>query len=696
MTYKSSFVLAAALALQVLAPMPATAQYTKWYLAEGATTSFFEDEILVANPNASPVTLTLTFLPENTASSQQTVTVPATSRTTLRLNDYVPNDAVSVIVDAPSNVLVERSMYWPGAARRGGHHANAVTAPALRWYFAEGSVNIFQDFILVANPSATNTANVTITFLRDNGQPPVTLNRTVAPLKRDTVWVNSFVPELAGESFAAIVESTNAVPVLAERAMYWNNFEGGHGATGVTAASQTFRFAEGYTGGGFQTFLLLQNPGGTAANTTVTFYPENGTPIPYNLTVGAGKRETVWVNALPFDPQGSFSMVVQSSQNIVAERAMYWGNFIDGHASQGSTTEETAWGFAEGLEDGHGGVEFDTFYLFVNSTNTPANIEATFYRDDGTGVVKTFTIPAAQRYTLIPAQYPELTYQKFSAFFRSTNAVPFVAERAVYWGSGYFGGHASLGTPWTSTIAAPPTIPAVSISSITPAAGSTNGGTDVVIAGDNFTRGTRVFIGGVEATGVRLSTEKSLTATTGAHAVGTVSVVVQTEFGSATLNNAYTYETPAPPPPPPSNPNTINLNQVNWLHTNISGWAQTSTITGVDITGDQICVYHTRAGTWPRTEFGNEDPIEVEGNVWIIAFVNGAWWAATYDWLRPGQECKFVTGSELGPDQIRIPPLDAGWQPKSGDTVGFMVSTRARDSVRNGEERTNVWTMKWP
>ena len=101
----------------------------------------------------------------------------------------------------------------------------------------------------------------------------------------------------------------------------------------------------------------------------------------------------------------------------------------------------------------------------------------------------------------------------------------------------------------------------------------------------------------------------------------------------------------------------------------------TARITNVRITGREICVDHTGAGRFPTSIFGT---ISVEGNVWILAQFGGRWHAATYDWLRPGQVCKGVTGGELGPDQIRISPMDRSWPgPRSGDSVGFMV-TRAR------------------
>ncbi len=158
--------------------------------------------------------------------------------------------------------------------------------------------------------------------------------------------------------------------------------------------------------------------------------------------------------------------------------------------------------------------------------------------------------------------------------------------------------------------------------------------------------------------------------------------------------------TPTPPPttpgpsPGPGAGDELDLRQVTFLHRDISRWPVTSTITNVRITPSEICVDHTGAGRFPTSTFGT---IQVEGNVWILAQFGGRWYAATYDWLRIGQTCKGMTARELGVDQIRIAPMDASWPgPRSGETVGFMVSARARDEVRAGEERTNVVLVRWP
>ena len=70
-----------------------------------------------------------------------------------------------------------------------------------------------------------------------------------------------------------------------------------------------------------------------------------------------------------------------------------------------------------------------------------------------------------------------------------------MAERATYWGAGYYGGHGSTGVPWTSAIATPPAVDLTpQISSISPNHGPVTGGTDITIRGANFTESTTVSI----------------------------------------------------------------------------------------------------------------------------------------------------------------------------------------------------------
>jgi len=136
----------------------------------------------------------------------------------------------------------------------------------------------------------------------------------------------------------------------------------------------------------------------------------------------------------------------------------------------------------------------------------------------------------------------------------------------------------------------------------------------------------------------------------------------------------------------------LDLRQVTWLDANLTGWPQTSTITNISIGDPPITIEHTKAGQWPHIEVGGQ---VLEGNPWVFAQIDGQWYASTYEWLRPGQTSKNISADNIGAHTKRSPLAD--WQPRSGDTVGFMVSTPARFGEQGPlAERSNVVLAKWP
>ena len=121
--------------------------------------------------------------------------------------------------------------------------------------------------------------------------------------------------------------------------------------------------------------------------------------------------------------------------------------------------------------------------------------------------------------------------------------------------------------------ASPPGPP--SVGSVTPASGSSNGGTTITIAGSGFTYGGIVTVGGVRAQTITVLNGTTITATTPSNALGAADVVVTNMDGqSSTLTGGFTYTTPPPPSVTSVSPSfgtvnggtAITINGANFLY----------------------------------------------------------------------------------------------------------------------------------
>ncbi len=162
--------------------------------------------------------------------------------------------------------------------------------------------------------------------------------------------------EVPPGNVSARVASLNGVPVVAERAMYFDycGKKGGHASAGVTAPWYEWNFAEGYTAGGFDTWLLLANPGEEEAAVTCSFMLEGGGSIEKSYRVPAGSRFTVPVDEIQGMGSAAFATRLISDRPVVAERAIYFDyrGWDGGSDSRGATTPQREWFFAEGYTGG--------------------------------------------------------------------------------------------------------------------------------------------------------------------------------------------------------------------------------------------------------------------------------------------------------------------------------------------------------
>jgi autotransporter-associated beta strand protein len=414
-----------------------------YFLSEGATGSFFDEDVLIANPHDEPAPVTLTFSKENGEQVTATRTVPARSHATVRVDAIAGLESTvssaRVRSDRGTPLLVERTMFWNGD-NHSGHTGSSVDQPSTQWFFAEGSQGFFDTFILVINPNTIAT-DVTFTYFLEN-ERPVVKTVTLGPSTRFTVHAGQ-VPELMNKSFGISVEAKE--PIMAERAMYFGStptrfWSGGHESAGVTSASTDWFLAEGATGAFFDTFVLLSNPQKTPAQVTVRYLLDTGETVTVPKTIAGNARLTTNIEAED-DVRlrnAAVSTVITSDVPIIAERSMYWPGAAkpwgEGHNSFGVVRPDTHWGLAEGRVGGP--LNFHTFILLANPQSTAADVTVTFLRENAAPIVKTYTVPATSRFNIDTAGVDGLRDESFGALITVTNSVRIIVERSMYWDQG--------------------------------------------------------------------------------------------------------------------------------------------------------------------------------------------------------------------------------------------------------------------
>ena len=323
---------------------------TTWYFAEGSRGGeLFDNFFLVFNPLPDPTTVDVTFLTAAGDVITKQYPVAAQKRLTLYAND-IPELAgkdFSTTITAATGVVAERAMYWrligsPDPSWVGGAASLGATAPQTTWVFAEGAAAPnFESFYLLLNP---NSAPITVhaRFLPETG-PPTLRTIDIPPQSRATVYLNGELGNIGG--VASTFTSDSPLPFLAERSIYWGagRVEGTN-VIGASSAAREWHFPEGASGGLFDTYLLVANPGANDTTVRLTLFIEGAgrfTAFQPELlkTVRAGSRVTIYMNeflsALEIAESRavgslrgrSFSTkieVLDGGDPVVAEEALYW------------------------------------------------------------------------------------------------------------------------------------------------------------------------------------------------------------------------------------------------------------------------------------------------------------------------------------------------------------------------------------
>ncbi|MEW6555683.1 MAG: 5'-nucleotidase C-terminal domain-containing protein [Actinomycetota bacterium] len=299
----------------------------EWYLAEGSTDLGMETWLLVQNSYQSTVHVNVSFQTDTgevAPAELQGVAIPAESRATFFVGEWVPNELnVSTYVEAQDGMVVcERAMY--GGEDNWATDSIGTSVLSDEWYLAEGCTDGgMQTYVLVQNPG-DDDVHVNVTFNTDLGDiAPLDLQNVLIPARsRRTFMVNGWVTTYNVSTHVQCLDGA----VVAERAMYGGGGAWAHDSVGTASPGNVFFLPEGCTGGGMQTYILVQNPDPTTdAIVDIVFQTGGGEVAPLDLqdiTIPAGSRSTFMVNGWLTDYNVS-TLVLATEGRVVVERAMY-------------------------------------------------------------------------------------------------------------------------------------------------------------------------------------------------------------------------------------------------------------------------------------------------------------------------------------------------------------------------------------
>ena len=419
------------------------------YFAEGATGAFFDTSIALLNATGQPATATVRFQREDGQEFSQTVQMGGLSRATVDPETLagLAAAAFSTVIESTQPIIADRKMRWDGSGY-GSHAETSVAEPLTTWYLAEGATTGgFNLFYLLQNPTA-QAATVQIQYLRPAPAAPITKTYTVGANTRRSIYVNGEDPLLDEAEISAVIASTNAVPIVVERAMYLNSngqlFGAGHESAAVADLSTSWFFAEGATGPFFNMFILVANPSATDAALELRYLLPSGQVITRTHVARAHSRLTIGVHDEALDlARTPVSTTLQSTNGVavLAERAMWWPSVAlvpqwqEGHNSAGAVRTGEKWGLADGEEGGAG--DNQTYVLVANTSATPGSVQVTAIFEDGTTaqLPSPVSLAANSRTTLAMRQvFPGAVGRRFGIIVESVGANPaqIVVERAMY------------------------------------------------------------------------------------------------------------------------------------------------------------------------------------------------------------------------------------------------------------------------
>ncbi len=306
-----------------------------------------------------------------------------------------------------------------------GNYISRMDTGTPTWYLAEGTDGWgFNTYISVQNPN-TSTVHADITYMTPSG-PIHGARITLPPASQTTIFPRDAV---GSRDFSTKIECVEAKTIAVDRTMTWTGAHAGmpeaHSSIGVTSPATTWYLPEGSSSWGFETWLLIQNPGAMAAKCNVKYMIEGAAPRTFAKTIPAHTRQSF--NMADDIGAKDASMEVTSNVPVIPERSMYRYDRREGHDSIGTTQLSHDFYLAEGTT----AWGFTTYLLIQNPNPDPTSVTVTYMTPGGPIVRPAFIMEANSRKTI---RVNEVVPNK-DLSTKVEGTLPIIAERSMYYTS---------------------------------------------------------------------------------------------------------------------------------------------------------------------------------------------------------------------------------------------------------------------
>lgn len=322
-------------------------------------------------------------------------------------------------------------------------------APTLpyRFYYPEGFANPnTSTFVPITNPHDQPTRVVLIARYENGARDQIIADQTIAPNARGGVTITDPARFAAGTQKVRGV-TPYAVEIRAERPVaanfsHYDDFliANGRAALGETFTNRvdpTWTFGSVTKGAGERDFLLFQNTSDQTVKITTTFFSADGESFEIIRTVEPYRRSGIDVKKAPVEgtgqklPDGSYGVVVQAEDNIVAVLSHYDSNNAQAFGATGAPGGSALRG---AIPEGQIGLNSTNERIGVlNPGSQTAQVLFSFLFQNGTSYRTNLAVDASSRAELVVENLPNFpSGQPYSVFYESDQPISLTMPTAVF------------------------------------------------------------------------------------------------------------------------------------------------------------------------------------------------------------------------------------------------------------------------